>query len=138
MVEEVVSLGGRTVTARHTPFDAGLLEDLFDGDPATLVRTDSINPAVLELEFGEPVRITGMRLVVGATDMEVTIRVFAGEETTPGRYEATLTGLGPDPRLDLVLEPPPGAVLRLTIEIRDLNGLASGRVHLREVLPLEE
>ncbi len=138
MVEEVVSLGGRRVTARHTPFDAGSLENLFDGDPATLVRTDGINPAVVELEFGEPVRITGLRLVVGATDMEVTIRVFAGEETTPGRYGATFAGLGPDPRLDLVLEPPPGAILRMIIEIRDLNGLASSRVHLREVLPLEE
>jgi len=138
MVEEVVRLGGRTVTARHTPFDSGSLVDLFDGDPATLVRTDGINPAVVELEFGEPVRLRGLRLVVGATDMQVTIRVFSGEETTPGRYEATLTGLGPDPRLDLVLEPPPGAVLRMTVEIRDLNGLASSRVHLREVMPLEE
>jgi hypothetical protein len=138
MVEEVVRLGGRTVTARHTPFDSGSLSDLFDGDPATGVRTDSINPAVLELDFGEPVRLTGLRLAVGATDMQVTIRVFSGEETTPGRYEATFSGRGPDARLDLVLEPPPGAVLRMIIEIRDLNGLASGRVHLREVLPLEE
>jgi hypothetical protein len=138
MVDEAIELGGRGVTVRHTPFDAGSLEDLFDGDPATLVRTDGINPAVLEIDFGEPVRITGLRLVVGATDMDVTIHVFSGEETTLGRYEATLTGLGPDPMLDLMLEPPPGAVLRMTVEIRDLNGLASSRVHLREVLPLEE
>jgi hypothetical protein len=134
----VIAWGGRTVTVRHTPFDLGSLGDLFDGDPATLVRTAGINPAVVEIEFGEPVRLTGVWLTVGATDLDVTIRVFADEEAAPGRYVQTFTGLPPDPMLELMLEPPSGPVRRLTIEIRDLNGLASHHVHLRDISLLEE
>ena len=138
MVEEEVVVGGRTVIARHTPFDSGSIQDLFDGDPETMARTAGINPAVLELDFGQPVWLTGLSLATGSMDLGVTIRVFAGEGTIPGRYDEVFTGLPPDPTLDLVLEPPPGRVHRLTIEIRDLNGPATSRVHLREISLREE
>jgi len=138
MVEEEVVFGGRTVIARHTPFDSGSMQDLLDGDPATMARTAGINPAVIELDFGQPVRLTGLRLATGSMDMGLVVRVFVGEGTTPGRYDDAFTGLPPDPTLDLMLEPPPGPVRRLTIEIRDLNGLATTPVHLREISLREE
>jgi hypothetical protein len=138
MVEERVDLSGRTATARHTPFDIGSIHDLFDGDQATMARTAGINPAVIELDFSEPVWLTGLTLTTGSMDLGVTILVFAGEGTIPGIYDEAFIGLPPDPTLDLVLEPPPGPVRRLTIEIRDLNGLATSHVHLREVALREE
>ena len=138
MVEEQIALSGRTATVRHTPFDMGSLYDLFDGDQATLVRTAGINPAVIELDFSEPVWLTGLRLTTGSMDLGIAIRAFAGEGTVPGRYDQVFTELPPDPTLDLVLEPAPGAVRRLTIEIRDLDGLATSHVHLREIALQEE
>jgi len=138
MVAEEIVLIGRTATVRHTPFDIGSLPDLFDGDPTTMVRTAGINPAVIEIEFSEPAWLTGLRLTTGSMDLGVTIGVFAGEGTVPGRYHEVFTGLPPSPTLDLMLEPAPGPVRRLTIEVRDLNGLATTYVHLGEIVLHEE
>ena len=71
-------------------------------------------------------------------NLGVTIGVFAGEGTVPGRYHEVFTGLPPSPTLDLMLEPAPGPVRRLTIEVRDLNGLATTYVHLGEIVLHEE
>jgi hypothetical protein len=138
MVAEEINLIGRTTTVRHTPFDIGSLPDLFDGDPTTMVRTAGINPAVIEIEFSEPAWITGLRLTTGSMDLGLTIGVFAGEGTVPGRYDEVFTDLPPSPTLDLMLEPAPGLVRRLTIEVRDLNGLATTYVHLGEIVLHEE
>jgi len=138
MVEEEVAVAGRTVTARHTPFEAGSIHDLFDGDPATLARTAGINPAVIELDFTEPVRLTGLTLTTGSMDLGLEIRTFAREGTVPGRYEAVFTGLPPDPTIDVVFEPSPGPVSRLRIEIRDLHAPATAPVHLREIALRED
>jgi len=134
MVEEEVVVAGRTVTARHTPFEAGSIHDLFDGDLATLVRTAGINPAVIELDFTEPLRLIGLTLTTGSMDVGMTIRTFAGEGTVPGRYEAVFTDLSPDPTVDVVFDPAPAAVDGLRIEIRDRNGLPVTSVHLREIV----
>jgi hypothetical protein len=137
MVEEQVDLAGRVVTVRHTRFDVGSLADLFDGDRGTMARTAGTNPAVIELDFGEPVEFTGLRLTTGHSDMEVLVRFDAGAGLVPGRYEQAFTGLPPDPTLELVFDPPPGPVRTLTIEVRDLMGTATSRVHLREISLLE-
>jgi hypothetical protein len=102
-----------------------------------MARTAGTNPAVIELDFGEPVEFTGLRLTTGHSDMEVLVRFDAGAGLVPGRYEQAFTGLPPDPTLELVFDPPPGPVRTLTIEVRDLMGTATSRVHLREISLLE-
>lgn len=136
-VEEMAGLGGQQVIIRHTPFDRGSLDDLFDGDPSTFVRTAGANPAIVEIEFETPIRLTGLRLTTGHSDMEITIRADPGGGVQPGRYDRGFAGLPRDPTLELILDPPPGPVHRLTIEVRDASGSAASHVHLREIALIE-
>jgi len=50
-----------SASVAHTTFDVGLVENLFDGDTSTLVRTPAINPAEVTLTFALPQTLTGLR-----------------------------------------------------------------------------
>jgi hypothetical protein len=133
LVEETIVVEGRPVVARHSRFDVGRIQDLFDGDTATLARTAGVNPAVIELDFAEPVRLTGLALTTGGMDVGLTIQVFGEAGSQAGRYADTYVSLPPDPTLDVVFDPFPGPVRSISIEIEDVNGVVSAPVHLREI-----
>ncbi|NLF33017.1 MAG: hypothetical protein GX591_19295, partial [Planctomycetes bacterium] len=58
-VAALLACGQASVT--HTPFDIGSVNNLFDGNTASLARTPSINPMVVTLELETPVEVTGFR-----------------------------------------------------------------------------
>jgi len=136
MLAEETLVGGRPVVVRHTPFEAGSLADLFDGDSDTRVLTAGANPLVIELDFGEAVRITGLTLTADLRNLGLTFQGFA-EGLQPARYEAEFRDRGVDPFLDVTFDPPPGLVSRVVIEIEDLDAppgtsVALGGLALRE------
>jgi len=136
MLAEETLVGGRAVVVRHTPFEAGSLADLFDGDSDTRVLTAGANPLVIELDFGEAVRITGLTLTADLRNLGLTFQGFA-EGLQPARYEAEFRDRGVDPFLDVTFDPPPGLVSRVVIEIEDLDAppgtsVALGELALRE------
>lgn len=55
------------------------VDTLFDGDPETLSRTDSINPLELTLRFEEPVRLAAARVVLAGSTYDWLIEPVAGE-----------------------------------------------------------
>ena len=55
-------LGDKIAASDTTEFDIGQVAALFDNDETTLVRTPSINPAVVRVEFTEPVRFEHLRI----------------------------------------------------------------------------
>ena len=77
MLAEEALLGGRPGVARRTPFEAGSLADLFDGDSDTRVLTAGANPLVIEFDFGEAVRITGLTLSVDVRNLGLSFQGFA-------------------------------------------------------------
>jgi PA14 domain len=50
-----------SASATHTQLDIGKIQDLFDGNMSSLVRTPNINPAIVTLAFNSPQSITGFR-----------------------------------------------------------------------------
>ena len=132
MLDEEILMGGRPVVVRHTPFEAGSLADLFDGDPDTRVLTAGANPLVIELDFGEAVRITGLTLTADMPDLRLTFQGFA-EGLQPARYEAEFRNRGADHDLDIAFDPPPGLISRVVIEIEDLHAPPGTSVALREL-----
>ena len=58
-IRAMLRAGEASVT--HTSFDVGRVENLFDNNTSTLVRTPSINPAVITLTFPSPQTVTGFR-----------------------------------------------------------------------------
>jgi hypothetical protein len=136
MLAEETLVGGRPVVVRHTPFEAGSLADLFDGDSDTRVLTAGANPLVIEFDFGEAVRITGLSLTADLRNLGLTFQGFA-EGLQPARYGAEFRDRGVDPFLDVTFDPPPGLVSRVVIEIEDLEAppgtsVALGELALRE------
>ena len=137
MLAEEILVGGRRVVVRHTPFEAGSLADLFDGDPDTTVLTSGANPAVIEFDFGEVVRVTGLTLTADMRDLGLTFQGFA-EGLQPARYEAEFKNRGTDPLLDITFDPPPGLLSRVVIEIENLNAPPGASVALRELALREQ
>jgi hypothetical protein len=136
LIDEEVTISGEKVRVSHSRFDGGEVGQLFDGDPETLARTESSNPAVVVLEFprGPSHAFRRLLLTTGSMDSEIVVTVTgeAREETVRRTYR----GQPDDPTLDIEL-PAVGGARRVRIEARDLNAAEPSKVHLREVRLLE-
>ena len=126
---EVVRLGGETVHVEHSIFDGGKAEDLFDGNPATLVRTENANPAVLVVEFPHPRDIRGLRLTTGSMDFELkaSLSGLAG----PKEWTWVYKDLPSDPTVEVTFREE--RVDRIRLEIRDIHATEPAKVHVREL-----
>jgi len=132
-VVETFALDGQEVTIAHSRFDIGRVHDLFDHDAYTLARTQAINPAVVEIAFSRPRRLTGLTLTTSTKDFTVTVRLFAEEGNEPVVYTQTLHNPPPDPMIDIPFDDPPERVSKIGIEVLDLTAGDFGHVHLREI-----
>jgi hypothetical protein len=134
LVEEQVAIAGETVRVSHSKFDGGDTAYLFDGDPASLARTEMANPAVVVLEFPKAHRFRRLLLTTGSMQSDLAVTVSgAGREETIRR---TFTGLPDDPTLDVEL-PDVGGTRRVRIEVKDRNAEEPSKIHLREVRLVE-
>ncbi|HEY3343738.1 MAG TPA: glycosyltransferase family 39 protein [Anaerolineaceae bacterium] len=78
-VDEDIIVGGQTVHIRHSQLDMGKIQDAFDGDPNSLIRTLEANPMLLDLTF--PVERTLKGVIVRAGSAATLVRVTL---TAPG------------------------------------------------------
>ncbi|HLC04431.1 MAG TPA: glycosyltransferase family 39 protein [Anaerolineales bacterium] len=132
MVTEEIRLEGRAVMTRHSPFAAGILLDLFDGNPATQVLTAGANPLRIELDFGAPLPITGLALTAEMDDLRLTFRGFA-PGLRPAYYATEFRGRADERSQEILFDPPPGRLSRVVIELLDLNQPPDGSVGLGEL-----
>ncbi|MCL5961459.1 MAG: hypothetical protein M1358_19475 [Chloroflexi bacterium] len=132
-VVEQATVGGESVTVRHSLFEAGRLVDILDGDTSTLVRVMEANPALVEFEFPNPHSFTGLSADFGHMDFTVSVSLYAGENATPATYSQTYRGLPGDPHIELPFGTPPPQVTRVRIEIQDLNSGERAKIHIREI-----
>jgi hypothetical protein len=137
LIEEEVVLGGEPVCSAHPRFDLGAIANLFDGDPGTLVRTDQVNPAVVELRFDRPHRIRGflLSLLTSGFDAAVRLRVDPADGSPGVWSEGTFAGQPADPlvQIDTASDRPVRAV---RLEILMVGAPEDMDVHLREVTPI--
>jgi hypothetical protein len=132
-VTDVFYLHGELLKVVHPVFDIGQVEDLFDGNPDSLVRTRNVNPALISLGFEQPRTINGMTITTGSMDMMITIRLYAGEAGEPFEYTHTYFNLPDDPTVVFKFPDGPPMVTRIEISIQNLNEDAEGDVHIREI-----
>jgi hypothetical protein len=132
LVADTAVIAGQTVTVTHSPIDIGSIQDVFDGDPQTLIRTAKANPAVIEIEFSPPRTLAGVRVTTANMDVALTAEVAIGGDARPGRYSGTFTELPPDPTVELDFDQP-YAVTRLRLEIKDPRANDYANIHVREI-----
>ncbi len=133
LISEHFTLDDHSVIIRHSAFDIGRVQDLFDGDPQTLIRTESSNPAVIEIEFPQVRTLTGITLTVGTTDFEITAKLYPDAAAQPATFIQTFKGLTADPTVHIKFEPVPGPIKIMRLEIKNIDDNALGHVHVREI-----
>jgi 4-amino-4-deoxy-L-arabinose transferase-like glycosyltransferase len=126
-------LEGELLKVVHPAFDIGEVEDMFDGDPQTLVRSREVNPAVIGLSFEHPRSVKGIQITTGTMDMRIVIRFFAGETAEPDEYSHSFFNLPEDPTVTFDFPNAPPKLTRIEISIEDLNADSRGNIHIREI-----
>ncbi len=104
------------MTVTHSPIDIGPIQNIFDGDLQTLIRTAAVDPAVIEIEFPAPRTLAGVRVTTGNTDIDLTAEV-SSDGAPPSLYHGTFTDLPPNTTVELDFDQPQ-IVTRLRLEIK--------------------
>jgi hypothetical protein len=134
LVREQFELGGQTIDVQHSQLDMGVLSDLFDGDPYTLVRTLADNPAIIELTFAEPQVLTGLELTTATMDYTATVKLTPADGSAPQVYTRDFIRLGSDPTVDFAFDPAPtGPIKTLRLEVKGLDQPSDAHIHIREI-----
>ena len=124
--------GAHLVKVGFTKLDMGSIDQLYDGDPTTLVRTWAVNPMQLVFDFRFPSELKQVELQVGgtATGIEMMVK-YEGQSDIlffPQFLEET-----PLPRIASFHLPAGGKVEQIVFKIKNVNDPADGHVHLWEV-----
>ena len=123
---------GELVQFRHSTLDIGTIEQAFDGDVNTLLRTWEANPMVIEMTFAQPRQLSGIGLVIGSAQIEVTVQLTEPEQSQPVVISNIVRGSVQDPKVALVF-PDAYPVHTLRLELRDLHQDEPAHVHLWEI-----
>ncbi len=95
-VEEEIVLGGAPITGGevvrvvHSRFDMGTLAAAFDGNPFSLMRTETANPMALDLYFPEPHRFTQVTVRVGGAPTQLVATFYPSGGGEPEVFSATV------------------------------------------------
>jgi len=132
LVDGTFSLDGQIIQVRHSPLDSGLVEQLFDGDDFTWIRTWEANPLILEFTFPEPRRLTGFSMIVRGVEARLTVDLYTRLEAPPITYSEIKQGTDDEPKVSMDFDSPVLAQkLRLTVE--DVNSGQPAHVHMWEL-----
>ena len=132
LVREAITRGSDVFEVAHSRLDLGQLRFVFDGDPSTLARTASVNPAVFEISFPAPRVIEAIVVTTGRMDFCLSARVRGAD----GRVATAIrefSGLPGEPVARLALEPPVEDTVWIRLEIENFRGGNDENIHVREI-----
>jgi hypothetical protein len=132
-ITDEVLIDEQEVEIQHPLLDMGEVENIFDGDTFTMVRTFEANPVLIVLTFPQPRLISGLSLTTGTMDIILTVRLFPEETKEPITYNQTYTGLPNDPTVDLTFSQGSIEAGAIEIEIFGLLEDPSAKIHIREI-----
>ncbi len=132
LLEKYVRLpDGSSALVRYSREDMGQIENLFDGDLKTLMRTLEANPMQVILSFDQPQTASGVTVRVGGvpTRIEITLETVEGESRTFAQQaEGT-----PDPK-DMRIEfGQTFNLVSLQVSVRSVNDGEPAHVHVWEI-----
>jgi hypothetical protein len=126
-----VQVNGVLADTRFSRLDMGVIQQAFDGDFATPIRTLEANPFVIELDFEEPIEVGEIRLRVGGTTTSVRLHL----ETVDGSVNQfeNYASEAPQPQDITFVFGERIMVLHLRLEITSVYDGEPAHVHLWEV-----
>ena len=132
-ITDEVLIEGQVVMIQHPLLDMGEVENLFDGDTFTMIRTYEANPVLIAITFPEPRTISGLSLTTGTMDIILTVRLFDEEMDELITYSQNYTDLPNDPTVDLTFDQGSIEASSIEIEILGLLEEPSVKIHIREL-----
>lgn len=132
LLETQVFWNGEPLRARHSALDMGAIENIFDSNPETLIRTAGANPLVLELEFAAEKRLDGLQARLGAEPVQLTVRLQVAGDHPPVEY-LQKAGEVEDYKEVLIPFETQHTVRVLRLEVLDILAPDPSHVHLWEV-----
>ncbi len=133
LVVDQVDVGG-PMTIAHSMLDMGTPDNLFDGDPSTLMRGFEANPLIIELRFPQPRRIGGVTITLGSMDLTLRLIGTPADGGLQTIAEQHYSGLPPDPSVSLDLPSGVRELSTLRLEILQAGVGDVAHVHVREVV----
>lgn len=134
VVTELATIGYEVVQVTHSPFDAGQVQDIFDGDPFTLARGARANPLIIELKFSSPRAVHSVGAQLGAMNFRWTILAYANDDDPPVDYRVLYENLKAEPNIQTDLTRGPDLVRKLRIEIFNTDAGDQAKIHVRELI----
>jgi hypothetical protein len=129
LVVDRLTVDNQAIEVAHSKFDGGRSEDLFDTDTNTLARTESANPATVELRFGTPRSVRSVTTTTGSMDVGLTVTVTP-DQGEPKVFSKEWRQLPNDPTVTLDLDPRGIVAKKVRVDIKNLNG-GDGHIHIR-------
>jgi hypothetical protein len=130
--EDAINLEGQTVTVRYSRLDMGSIASLFDQQNNSVTRTLEANPYILELTFPEPRQISGLSIVIGSSEVEITALRYAAQDSEPDQQIARLKGSVNRPEVSWDFDQPMDTQI-LRLEVKDVHQSEPAHVHLWEI-----
>jgi hypothetical protein len=130
LVTDKALVDGHLTQVSHSKWDGGQTSDLFDTNTVTMARTESANPAVLELKLPDPRPLRGVSLVMGGAEFRVTAILTPAAGGAPKTFTKEFRNTGADPQLDLEFDTGNEPISSIRIEALDLDSV-DGHIHIR-------
>jgi hypothetical protein len=131
LVEGDITLNGEKVHVRYSPLDSGPIDNAFDGNLDTLVKTGGANPLVIELEFPTPRQLSSLTARVGSEPVTVTVTLTGDGDVPLGTFSQQAGASGfKDVTVDFAGVK---AVTKLHFELLDTLAPDPSPVHLWEL-----
>jgi len=92
LLTEKVTISGIPATVRYSQLDMGAIQNIFDGNDNTLIRSLEANPIVIELIFDQPQSLKGMTVLVGGTPTQLTAKVSVVGKSDPVVFQNEVVG----------------------------------------------
>ena len=129
--EANVDRAGEQWAVRYSFLDMGSINDAFDGNPETLLRTMEANPMVVEIEFPSPKQIRSVQVRIGGPPTVVDL-IFTSENGDTIPISRTVVE-EPMPHDVLIELEEPILASRLRVEILSVRDAEPAHVHLWEI-----
>jgi 4-amino-4-deoxy-L-arabinose transferase-like glycosyltransferase len=131
--EKALVVGGFPANVRYSFLDMGSIEQIFNGDPSSLIRTAEANPMKVFIEFLQERTVSSVSARVGGTPTRVTLQLYEPQQASPIIFDKEV-GESTDPRtVEFVLEHP-YQVSGLHLLIENTRDGEPSHVHLWQVV----
>ncbi|NTU75617.1 MAG: hypothetical protein HGA86_05810 [Anaerolineaceae bacterium] len=133
LLDKKISLqDGSNAVVQYSRPDMGAIENLFDGDLASLMRSEEANPMRVSLSFDERRSVQGITVRIGGVPSQITVYLFSQDGSEPLKFEK-IAKESPNPRNVTIDFGQAIDTSRLEVEILSSNDTEPAHVHVWEI-----